>query len=97
MPDFADLLARKNAAVIDHLSTATVTARGVSPFRAIFQREYVESQGIEGFRPTITCHECEARGVRHVDQVLVDGGLYRVIGREPDGAGLVRIILEVSA
>ena len=94
MPDFAALLHRKNADVISHLATHTVSAEGGLGFRGIFLREYAESNGIEGMRPVVTCSARDACGVQHVDRLVVGRDLYRVIGLEPDGTGLVRIILE---
>lgn len=95
MPPFEDLRGRKNADVIEHLSTTTVCSAGSVSFRAIFRDEYVESQDIEGTQPVLTCLAKDACTVEHVDELVVEQSLYRVVGREPDGTGLVRIILEL--
>jgi len=64
------------------------------PIVVIFDREFIEFGEVEGFAPIATCPLADVPGIDH-DAVLSDAGdVYRVVGIEPDGQGLVRLILE---
>ncbi|NDY41255.1 hypothetical protein G3N55_00120 [Dissulfurirhabdus thermomarina] len=50
---------------------------------------------VEGLRPILTCRELDLpAGAGHGDQVAIGSDLYSVVGIEPDGYGLVALVLE---
>lgn len=57
----------------------------------IFDEAFTAQAGglIEGQAPQLTLPEQTAEGVRIDDRITVRSQDFRVIGREPDGAGLV--------
>ena len=81
------------AALLDDFGEP-VCGAGSLRFTAIVDDEYVELQGIDGTRPVLTCAANDVCSVESGDSLLLRGGVYRVVAPEPDGTGIVRLILE---
>ncbi|MBL1293073.1 MAG: hypothetical protein COB61_004290 [Thiotrichales bacterium] len=64
------------------------------PVVVIFDREFIDFGEVEGFSPAATCPLAHVPGIEHGALLSEAGDLYSVVGIEPDGQGLVRLILE---
>lgn len=103
-----DLDALSSRAAIEHLSnvTAFYTAKGepkrsskTVPIRGKFERQFVEVAGQEGYSPTFECHIDDIPvqpGLAQDDQLAVNDIDYIVKSTEPDGFGLVLLILRLD-
>lgn len=63
-------------------------------FRAIFDREFIETDGIEQDAPVLTATAADAGGLRKGAILRIDGETFLVRRLEPDGTGMVRVVLE---
>ena len=72
---------------------------------AIFDREFVALQGMESYRPILTCREIDAIQPEQagdayraswvdVNPDKVGGDAFNVVEHQPDGTGMVTLILE---
>jgi hypothetical protein len=96
---FAALEARANAAVMRTLSNATASGGGGDPVAGIFDSPYaVGSVGV-GMAGSQPCFTTAAQFVPPEPEglSLACGGVsYVIAAAEPDGAGMVRLILELA-
>ena len=87
-------------AVIDHLSnkTATYKPKGlVAPeqsVKGIFSKDFADVGGTESNVPMFVCKESDIPNVRHRDMLEFGNIEYWIVGVEPDGIGLVTLLLE---
>lgn len=63
-------------------------------FNGIFDRDYIDTNEIQGFAPVITCATVDASGLQRGDVIERGKELYKFIYEEPDGTGVSRLILE---
>lgn len=91
--DLAMIVAMGGETVTLDSGTATSTAT------AIFERAFVESQGIEGFRPVLICRTGDVSSVVNGWTVTLGttGGDYTVVGKQLSGDGMTTLVLEVAA
>ena len=73
--------------------SAPVTVNGV------FENEFVGVETgagvpVEMTRPVFTCREADVPSIAHGDTVVIDSVSRKVRGIEPDGTGIVRLILK---
>ena len=80
---------------------ATVTIGIAAPVtvNGVFENEFVGVEvdagvPIESTRPVFTCREADVTGIAQGDTVVIDGTSRTVRGIEPDGTGIVRLILK---
>lgn len=82
--------------VAEHAVEATYdggTIKGI--FQAAFLPIDVGGyQQIEGTAPRFTCAEADVPAADHGKTLTIDGVTYRITGTEPDGTGLVTLILQ---
>ena len=90
-----------NGSTSAHLSnvTAAIEPYGLPVYtaEALFDRDYVESEGVGGYGPILSGQVSDLDPDGNIDtraQVSIDGDLYRVAHQEPDGTGFVRWRLE---
>jgi len=69
----------------------TVTAYG------LYERQFVEYAGVEGYKPTISCRTSDVADVVRSWTVEIDSLDYTVVGKQDGGTGLTVFILEPSA
>jgi len=67
---------------------------GTSTIAGIFDNQFVEVHGVEGFRPVFVCSEADVSAIAHGDDLNVKGLDYKVAGVQSDGTGLTSLILE---
>lgn len=67
---------------------------GVSTVHGIMETQFVEVNGIEGVRPVFTCAANQVEKMVYKQTIEVAGITYKVAGRQPDGTGLISLILE---
>jgi len=60
----------------------------------IFDNQFAEVHGIESMRPIFTCPESDVLNVKHGDELSIDSSSYKVVGTQPDGTGLISLVLE---
>ncbi len=71
----------------------TVTA-SFGTFTAIFDHDYVETQGVNGTAPLLVCRTEDITSLAVGDALTVDGGSYQAAIIEADGTGMSQVILE---
>ena len=90
--------AADRAAMLEALGGQWMTTPG-GQFLAIFDREYISSDDIEGNVPVLRCDEADVQAKRLQKGTPVDvpgqATQYKVRRLEPDGVGMVRIVLGV--
>ena len=91
---FANLNQRLNRAVVGRLADAVATVGGVE-VAVLFQKPYASPFGGEADSATPEClGPMTALGaLERGGQLAIDGVNYEVIRAEPDGGGLVRLVL----
>jgi hypothetical protein len=60
----------------------------------IFDTEYAEIMGVEGIRPVFLCRASLVASAAHGDAITIAGITYHIVGKHPDGTGLIHLILE---
>lgn len=68
-----------------------VSGEGIA---GIFSRRYVESDRIAGYRPIFICVEQDASALTIGGNLTIDGNTYTIAERQPDGDGLLMLVLE---
>lgn len=63
-------------------------------FNGVFERDFVDTNEIQGFAPVITCPTADATGLQRGDVIERGKERYRFVYEEPDGTGVSRLILE---
>lgn len=72
-----------------HPSSITTTING------IFDREYVEINGVESYSPVFICQSSDVPNANHGARMTINSIVYTVVGVQPDGAGISMLILEL--
>jgi hypothetical protein len=62
----------------------------------IFDREFLESLDIQGSSPVLTCKSVDVENLTRKDPLEIDGKIYTFVRAEPDGAGVTRVLLELT-
>ena len=62
----------------------------------IFDNGYREDLGMEGARPRLLCPHAKVPAVRRGDAFVINGVRYLVVTPEPDGTGMVNLVLELA-
>lgn len=73
-----------------------VTVTGIGTVRGMFDAEFAASQEIEGGAPVFICREADVSSAEHGTTLVRSGTTYAVVGMQPDGTGLVALILEAQ-
>ena len=91
---FAALQTRLNSAQIKHLADKTWLVGG-NEVTGIFNNNYVDPFNVETMATMFFCKVADVEYVKHED-IVIDGlKVYMVRGVQPDGNGMVRLILEL--
>jgi len=91
---FAALQTRLNSAQIKHLADKTLLVGG-NEVTGIFNNNYVDPFNVETMATMFFCKVSDVEHVKHED-IVIDGlKVYMVRGVQPDGNGMVRLILEL--
>lgn len=91
---FAALQTRLNSAQIKHLADKTLLVSG-NEVTGIFNNNYVDPFNVETMATMFFCKVSDVEYVKHED-IVIDGlKVYMVRGVQPDGNGMVRLILEL--
>ncbi len=91
---FAALQTRLNSAQIKHLADKTLLVGG-NEVTGIFNNNYVDPFNVETMSTMFFCKVADVEYVKHED-IVIDGlKVYMVRGVQPDGNGMVRLILEL--
>lgn len=93
MPNFGSLQARLNSAQIKHLADKTLLVGG-SNVDGIFNDNYVDPLNVEMSVTSFVCKSSDAGVVSHGTAAIDGATSYIVVGVQPDGLGMVRLILE---
>lgn len=90
---FAALQDRVNDAVVAHLANKTFVIKGVD-VDGSFDNEFVMVEFVETKKPVFTCKSADVVGVVHGDTVVSGSENYKIQGMQPDGKGMIKLILE---
>jgi len=65
-------------------------------FYGVFEMPYELMLGMDGYRPTLTVEAAKSDEIALSDTITRqnDNAIYTVRAREPDGTGMVRLVLE---
>ena len=58
-----------------------------------FGKDYVEVHGAESYAPLFLCRESDVSGVTNQSSITINSVNYNVIEPQPDGTGLIRLVL----
>lgn len=61
--------------------------------RVLFQNGFVVVNGVETTAPMTECLDTDVAGVAHGDTITVGGVTYSIIGIQPTGSGITKLIL----
>jgi hypothetical protein len=70
------------------------TYDGSTTVNGILDRDYVEIGNVEGEFPVFTCVASDVSGVVHGKTLVANSTSYVVRGAQPDGTGLITLVLE---
>lgn len=75
-----------------------VVLNGTTTVRGIFDKEYVDALGnlVEGSAPVLRCVAADVPSVEHGDTFEIRSAAYSVASVQPDGTGLVVLVLEAQ-
>lgn len=93
---FAAAAQRATQAVLARLADSELVINGAATVPAIWSDPHVTAiDALDATVPTATIGAQAFPGLQRGDRVVRAGAVYRVIGIEPDGLGLVRLRLEL--
>jgi len=75
----------------EHATAATYNASTVN---GIMEDQFVEVNGMEATKPTFLCAEADVSGIAHGSSITINAIVYSVVGHQPDGTGLILLILQ---
>ena len=92
---FAALQQRVNRAVLGHLADAMAQVGAGEPFAVLFQQPYTApfDTQIDAAEPECLGAAADLAGVERGTAITIDGRAYQVLRAEPDGTGMVRLVL----
>ncbi len=76
--------------VDDFADSATFNSETVY---GIFKRDYFLVGDVESRQPMFVCAEADVSGIDNEDTITIDGTIYNVIEPQPDGTGLITLVL----
>lgn len=77
----------------DFASSASINGSTVN---GILGNEFVQVDYVESQKPVFECAAADIPGIAHGDTVAVSSDTYKVRGIQPDGTGMVKLILELQ-
>lgn len=89
MPMTEDFTAFLNTS--EHATTAVYKTTAVE---GIFEDLYVEVNGVESLKPTFLVNVAAVPNIKRDNTLRINNVEYRVAGQQPDGTGMVLVILE---
>lgn len=69
---------------------------GAASVEGIFDRQYVEVNGMESYRPTFLCAAADVAAIARGAAINVEGAAFELAEQQPDGTGMVLLILEAQ-
>lgn len=94
---FADIEARINDAVVSALSNRSIIINGAF-VAGLFSNEFITVDFVESRKPVFTCKSADISDIAKNDviETVGDGTLYKVVGIQPNGCGMTKLILELQ-
>ena len=77
----------------DFASAASINGLTVN---GIFGNEFIQVDFVESKKPVFECAAADVVGIAHGDTVTISSDTYKVRGIQPDGTGMVKLILELQ-
>lgn len=96
MPFAEDLALFTDPADFGVAASYTAAGEAAATVNGIFDREWSNELGMEGSGPLFRCAAADVPNVAHGDELVVGGVSYVVKGVNPDGTGMVDLILELA-
>lgn len=69
------------------------TIPGGRKLLVLFDALYTDALNVDSASPAAFCTSADAAGLGLDDQITIDGTTYRIIGVQPDGAGITTLRL----
>lgn len=85
---------RANKRLINRLGKPLVIQRTGSIIDGVFSKEYVDTNDVSGYAPTIRCESEAALNLKRDDIIERGSELYKFILEQPDGEGFSLLILQ---
>lgn len=76
---------------------AIVAAFQLKTFKVIFENDFrIAYEGVETSTPAASCKssDIEDLGLKHGNELTINGGIYKITGIQPDGTGITLLLLE---
>lgn len=75
------------------------TYKGITTVNGIFDTRFIEAldgsgAGVSARQPMFTCQESDLDGAAQGDALVINGTAYTILESEPDGTGMIVLILE---
>lgn len=67
---------------------------GGAAIKGIFDREFIQTDRIEGYAPIFTCRTDDITEAGHNDTITILDVAYTIQGNEPDGTGITKLLLQ---
>lgn len=80
--------------IAEHADEFVITKNG-QIFKGILDKEYVETNEIQGYQPLIICKTDDLNELSRGDKIERGKEVYTYILQEVDGTGLSRVIMEL--
>lgn len=71
-----------------------VTYNSTTLVNGLLSKSYVTVNDVENTAPSFTCAASDVPNAKHGDTLVANGINYLVVGVQPDGTGIVTLILE---
>lgn len=82
------------SAFLDESEHATTAVYKTLDVLGIFEDQYVEVNGVETLKPTFFTDAVSLPEIVRGNPMLIDNVEYKVAAKQPDGTGMILIILE---
>lgn len=79
----------------DEFATSA-TWKGTESVKVIFDNAYAEGLDVAGTTPICTAKESDFSGAAEGQSLVIGAVTYSIVGVQPDGTGLVQLVLERS-
>ncbi len=80
-----------------HGFAVAATYNGTTTVNGIFDDEYFEvgigTPGVEGSQPSFICRAADVSAAVQGDTLLIGSTTYTVVNVQPDGTGMIRLVL----
>lgn len=70
------------------------TYNGTKTVNGILGKAYITVNEVESTAPSFTCVASDMPNAKHGDTLVMNSTIYKVVGVQPDGTGIMTLVLE---